>query len=243
MCLTVKSMLGVLVIAIAAGSIAIGGIPEKKKKKAKEPAEKPAVQPAAEILPRPVTPTPPRTNGSLFSDVTSRGDLFSDFKASRVGDLVFVNVVEVSTATVASGTKRDRDSGTLGGLVAAVGALPVPGAAVVGGVAGGLGTRKFEGKGSTQRQSALTARIAARVIGVLRNGDLVIEAQKSVNINKETECLILSGIVRQRDLSSDNDVPTTSVGDLIVQMNGKGVASADNAPGWLFRLFDKISPF
>jgi flagellar L-ring protein precursor FlgH len=244
MYLSVKSILGVLVLAIAAGSLAMGsGIPEKKKKKAKGPAEKPAVQPAAEILPPPVAPVPQRTNGSLFSDTASRGDLFSDFKARRIGDLVFVNVVEASTATVASGAKRDRDSGTLGGIIGAVGALPVPGAAVAGGVLGGIGTRKFEGKGSTQRQSALTARIAARVIEVLPNGDLRIEAQKSVNINKEAERLTLSGIVRQRDLSSNNDVPTTSVGDLNVQLNGKGVASADNAPGWLFRLFDKISPF
>jgi flagellar L-ring protein precursor FlgH len=244
MFLFVRSILGVLVIALAAGSLAMGGgITEKKKKKAKEPAEKPAVQPTAEIIPPPVAPAPQRTNGSLFSDATSRGDLFSDFKASRIGDLVFVNVVEASTATVSSGAKRDRDSGTLGGIIGAVGALPVPGAAVAGGVLGGIGTRKFEGKGSTQRTSALTARIAARVIEVLPNGDLRIEANKSVNINKETERLTLSGIVRQRDVSSNNDVPTTSVGDLNVQLNGKGVASADNAPGWLFRLFDKISPF
>jgi flagellar L-ring protein precursor FlgH len=244
MFLSVRSILGVLMITIMAVSLAMGGaIPEKKKKKGKEPAEKPVVKPAAEILPPPVAPVPQRTNGSLFSDATSRGDLFSDFKASRVGDLVFVNVVEASTATVSSGAKRDRDSGAIGGLVGAIGALPVPGAAIVAGVAGGIGTRKFEGKGSTQRQSALTARIAARVVEVLPNGDLRIEAQKSVNINKEAERLTLSGIVRQRDVSSNNDVPTTSVGDLNVQLNGKGVASADNAPGWLFRLFDKISPF
>ena len=77
----------------------------------------------------------------------------------------------------------------------------------------------------------------------LPNGDFRVEAQKLVKINKEDELLTLSGIVRRRDVSADNAVPTTMVGDLRVQLNGKGVASADNAPGWLFRLFEKISPF
>jgi flagellar L-ring protein precursor FlgH len=70
-----------------------------------------------------------------------------------------------------------------------------------------------------------------------------IEAEKLVKINKEDERLTLSGIVRPRDVSTDNTVVSTSVGELRVALNGKGVASADNAPGWLFRLLDKISPF
>jgi flagellar L-ring protein FlgH len=154
-----------------------------------------------------------------------------------------VDVIETSSATVTSNAKRNRDSGTLGGLVTVAGALPAPGAAVIAGAAGALGSRKFEGSGTTGRQSNLQARIAARVVEVLPNGDFRIEAQKVVTINKEDEKLVLHGIVRQRDISSDNAVPTTAVGDLRVQLSGKGVASADSAPGWLFRLFEKISPF
>jgi flagellar L-ring protein FlgH len=182
-------------------------------------------------------------NGSLFNEAAPGLDLVGDFRPRRVGDLVFVDVIETSSATVTSNAKRNRDTGTLGGLVTAAGALPAPGAAVVAGAAGALGTRKFEGSGTTGRQSRLQARIAARVVEVLPNGDFRIEAQKVVTINKEDEKLRLDGVVRQRDISSDNAVPTTAVGDLRVQLSGKGVASADNAPGWLFRFFEKISPF
>ncbi|HEX4949594.1 MAG TPA: flagellar basal body L-ring protein FlgH [Blastocatellia bacterium] len=182
-------------------------------------------------------------NGSLFTPDAQSTELLADFRARRIGDLVFVDVVEGSTASVSSTAKRTRDSGTLGGLVTAAGALPAPGAAVIAGAAGALGNRKFEGKGNTGRTSDLRSRIAARVIEVLPNGDLRIEALKTVRINEETEKLMLSGIVRQRDLTNDNVVLTTAVGDLHVELNGKGVASADNAPGWLFRLFEKIAPF
>ena len=192
----------------------------------------------------PDTTTPARpANGSLFTDNAPVGSLFSDFKARRVGDLVFIDIAEESTASVSSSAKRSRDSGTLGGLTGAVGAIPFGGAGTAASVLGGLGSRTFEGKGETGRQSRLTARVAARVLEIMPNGDLRVEAQKMVKINKEDEILTLSGIVRSRDVSAENAVPTTMVGNLRVALNGKGVASADNAPGWLFRLFERIAPF
>ncbi len=197
-------------------------------------------------------PTPPPAtineivkpaNGSLFSDSPVNGNLFRDFKAGQLGDLVFIDIDETSTATVTSGANRERDSGTVGGVVTAAGALPIPGAAIAGTIVGALGKRGYEGKGATERKSAIRARITARVIEVLPNGDLRIQAIKLVRINKETEQVAVTGIIRPNDLAADNSVPTALIGDLRVEFNGKGVASADNTPGWFFRLFDKISPF
>ncbi len=215
---------------------------EKKKKDKSKPEltvvkiEEP--QPIIEI-PAPQKPA----NGSLFTDTATNGNLLADFKARRIGDLVFVDIVESSEATVESSAKRNRDSGAVGGIGTLAGALPVPGAAVAGTIVGALGVRKYDGKGSTQRNSDVRARITARVVEVLPNGDLRIEALKLVRINKETEQVAVTGIVRPSDLNSDNAVQTISIGDLRVEFNGKGVASKDNAPGWLFRLFDKITPF
>jgi flagellar L-ring protein precursor FlgH len=215
---------------------------EKKKKNKSVPQlsivqveEKPPLIP----VPVPVKPS----NGSLFTDNASNANLLRDFKARQVGDLVFVDVVEESKATVNSTATRSRDSGNLGGIVPLVSALPVNGASTAGSVLTELGKRKFEGKGTTTRTSNVTARITARVIEVLPNGDLRIEAVKQVKINKETEQLAVTGIVRANDLAADNSIKTLFIGDLRVEMNGKGIASADNAPGWLFRFFDKISPF
>jgi flagellar L-ring protein precursor FlgH len=230
----------VMLVVLAASATDSAAWPWKKKKKEAE-STKPATVPVAEIKPTP--PPAPPANGSLFTDSASGASLVTNFKAQRIGDLVFIDVVEVSTATVSSSATRSRDSGTVAGLAGAVAALPSPTATVVSGVITGLGQRKFEGKGATQRQSAVKSRITARVVEVLPNGDLRIEANKLVKINKEDERLSLSGIVRQRDVSADNAVPSTAVGDLKLALNGKGVASADNQPGWLFRLIDKVSPF
>ena len=199
------------------------------------------IEEAAPAAPHAETPKP--ANGSLFSDGATSGNLFNDFKARRVGDLVFVDIVESSAATVESSANRSRDSGTSGGLTTVAGALPVPGAAIASTVIGALGKRKFEGSGTTQRTSDVRARITARVVEVLPNGDLRIQALKLVRINKETEQVAVTGIVRPSDLAADNSIQTVSVGDLRVELNGKGIASADNAPGWLSRMIDKVSPF
>jgi flagellar L-ring protein precursor FlgH len=216
---------------------------KKKNKKNKNQPELTVVK-IEETAPPPVTPEPQKpANGSLFTDNSVNGNLLADFKARRVGDLVFVDIVESSEAEVTSGAKRNRDSGAVGGIGTIAGALPVPGAAIAGTIVGALGKRNYEGSGSTQRNSDVRARITARVVEVLPNGDLRIEALKLVKINKETEQVAVTGIVRQTDLNSDNSIQTVAIGDLRVEFNCKGVASKDNAPGWLFRLFDKISPF
>lgn len=237
-----KALITLTLIAIASAAVISQTKPAKKSKKKDQPKltvvevnEAPPVVPDVVIL-RP-------TNGSLFTDNATNNDLLRDFKARQVGDLVFVDVVETNTATVSSNASRSRDSGNLAGIVPLVTALPINGAAVAGPILGEMGQRTFEGKGNTARTSNVRSRITARVIQVFPNGDMRIEAIKLVKINKETEQLAVTGIVRRNDLANDNSIATTSVGDLRVEFNGKGIASADNAPGWLFRLFDKISPF
>ena len=237
------SVLLVLILAVS-GASAQGDAKKEKKKKNKSAPELKVVEiedvpPAVEVAP----PAPKPNNGSLYTDSAANGSLLSDFKARRVGDLVFVEIVEESEATVESSAARKRDSGNLGGIVPLANSLPVSGAATAGTVLGELGRRKYEGNGTTERSSKLAERITARVTQVLPNGDLRIQAVKLVRINRETEQVAVSGIVRQTDLDKDNSIETIFIGDLRVEINGKGVASADNAPGWLFRFFDKISPF
>jgi flagellar L-ring protein FlgH len=223
---------------------------KKERKAKKEKVSLNKSQPELEIVALEKTPPIVRSaevqlpaNGSLFTEGAVNGSLLIDFKARRVGDLVFVDIVEASDASVNSGAKRERDSGNIAGLQPLIAALPIPGASIAAPVVGALGTRTYNGKGSTQRNSTVNARITARVVEVLPNGDLRIEALKLVRINKETEQVAVTGIVRPNDLSADNSIQTLAIGDLRVEFNGKGIASNDNAPGWLYRLFDKISPF
>src|SRR5258708_23217371 len=97
------------------------GWPKKKKKPQPTPT---VVLPVVEAKPAPA-PAPP-ANGSLFTDNAPNASLITNFKAQHVGDLVFIDVSEISTATVSSNASRSRDSGTAAGLSAAVAALRSP---------------------------------------------------------------------------------------------------------------------
>ena len=231
----------IFIILIACGT-SIAQDKKNKKKKKKSAPKLTVVEVETTPMPQAVKPEPAQ-NGSLYSPSAPNAALLVDFKARRVGDLLFVDVVETSTATVSSGADRSRDSGTAGGIATVAGALPISSAATIASSITGLGTREYSGSGSTQRNSNVSARITARVVEVLPNGDLRIQAVKKVKINKETELLAVTGIVRRRDIGADNSIRTISIGDLRVEFNGKGVASRDNAPGWLYRLFDKFNPF
>lgn len=191
----------------------------------------------------PPAPPPTPTTGSLFTDQGRLVNVYSEFRAQQIGDIVFVDIVETSAASVSSNAKNAREGSNLGAAVIA--AAPIPGqiAGAAAGVAGALGSRTFNGKGSTERNSQLRARIAAKVVEVLPNGDLRIEAQKQLKINRESEKLKLSGIVRLRDITPENSVLSTSIASLQVELNGKGVASSANGPGWLARFLEKIAPF
>ncbi|NNE65157.1 MAG: flagellar basal body L-ring protein FlgH [Pyrinomonadaceae bacterium] len=238
-----KSFIALIVLALSAG-FAFGQKNKRKKKKNSAPKLKVVeMENMPPIKSQNYIGQPSTENGSLYSDNAPNTNLLVDFKARSVGDLVFVDVVETSTATVSSGADRNRESGTAGGLSTLAGVLPFPGAADVSSVITGLGNREFSGSGSTKRNSNVTARITARVVEVLPNGDLRIQAMKQVKINKETELLAVTGIIRKKDISADNAIQTLLIGDLRVEFNGKGVASKDNAPGWLFRFFDLINPF
>lgn len=191
-------------------------------------------------------PPPPLTkpdNGSLFSDSARNLEVLIDLKPRQIGDIVFIDIVESNSASVSSSAKSSRQSGAVGGALLGLAPIPpefVPGA---GSLNNALGSRKFDGKGATERSSQLRARVAARVVEVLPNGDLRVEAEKRTKINRETEKLILSGYVRVRDISNENSIVSTSVADLKVTLNGKGIASNDNGTGWLVRLIEKYSPF
>src|SRR2546421_489244 len=95
MILSKYKLICVSIIALAVLTAPLSARADDKQKKKK----KSEAQPVSVTLPVP-PPLPPRpANGSLFSDYAPSYQLFADFTASRVGDLVFVDVIETSAAS------------------------------------------------------------------------------------------------------------------------------------------------
>lgn len=183
--------------------------------------------------------------GSLFSDRSL--DLYQDNRAHNIGDILVVDIVETSSGKKYAKTETERDSSISGDLTYLFRFAnwmhlqdpDIPGAQTIGANL----TNDFEGEGETERNSKLTATLSARVIDKTIDGNLVIRGYREVKVNNETQFIILSGIVRPSDISSENSIKSTHIADARIEYSGVGVIGEKQQPGWFARALDIIWPF
>lgn len=161
--------------------------------------------------------------------------LYSDCIARNVGDQLTVLIIEnsLASASARTNTKGEFDAEANAGGTGALDFIPL---------LSGSGSTKSEhkGTGTTTRQGSLRASVVTRVVEVLPNGDLRIEGQKSVVINGEKQLTILSGTVRQQDVTPSNTITSDLIGDAEISYKGKGVLANTERPGIFARIFDWI---
>ena len=196
----------------------------------------------------------PLSEASLWKEISSR-DLFQDLRAYKVGDLVTVNIVETSKASKKAGTQSSRESSVEAGIdnlmgwegklknLTSFGKPDVRNAYSNSSMLKGALTNSFTGSGTTTRDESMTASITARVMEVKPNGNLLIKGTREIKVNNETQFIILSGLIRPVDISPDNTVLSSYIGDAKIEYIGTGSLSDKQRPGWLARAVDFVWPF
>ncbi len=161
---------------------------------------------------------------------------YSPDKSFKVGDIITILIVESSTAQHKAGTKTDvRDdlgiklTHTIEKLKPLID---------TNNTLAGQASQKYGGLGSTQRESNVSAKIAAVVEEVLPNGNLKIEGHHKLNINDEDQEIIVTGIVRSKDISINNTIYSYQVADADISIKGTGVVQEAESPGWLTRILN-----
>ncbi len=209
-------------------------------------------------------PAPPPSAGSVWNGGTAGGSfLFFDEKASSVGDLVTVVIVEQTSAEGDAMTETDSQRTTSASLSSQVGfqtlvTAPFRGLMKVFGFDGsgpdgndgseinilqsGM-TTDFAGEGRTSRSGTFTGVITCRVVGLLPNGILHIRGRRSVVVNHEAQYISLEGLVRREDLTIENQVLSNSIAEMRLAYDGMGVIDDKQRPGWMTRVLDWIYPF
>ena len=184
---------------------------------------------------------------SLWSNTAS---LYEDFKAKRVNDLVTIRVVEDISGSGKADTTAKRSS-TLNAKVEDVLGLPpnlnfqnlYGHGYTFSPTVKGSTEEDFKGEGETTRQGKLIGIITAKVVEVMPNGNLFIESRKEITINNEKQILILRGMIRPMDVSTENTILSSKVADAQVYLVGDGIVQDKQSPGWLVRILDKVWPF
>jgi flagellar L-ring protein precursor FlgH len=193
----------------------------------------------ASLLPRTALPQ------SLWHDDSSRS-MFSDKRATSVGDIITIIVSETSSASKNNETKTEKQSG----LTAAITSFLYPQSA--GGFLAHKGQMpamsynsdlKHDGSGTISDSETVVAKIAVRVVDVLPNRNLVVEGRRETAFSDEHQTIVLRGVVRSDDVASDDTVYSYNVADATIQIIGKGTVSDSQNKGWFTRVWDKVNPF
>lgn len=97
--------------------------------------------------------------------------------------------------------------------------------------------------GQTLRKNKLVTTIACTVTEVYENGNLKIEGEKEVTVNREDTNIKMSGLVRARDITPQNTVRSDQIANADIKLKGKGPLWNNQRRGILTKILDWFSPF
>ena len=194
------------------------------------------------------TPRPAyRRGNSLWQDTSA--DFFRDPRAARVGDLVTVKISIKDKATLDNSSNRSRKSN---GDMDVNFTYDISAAATQQHLlAEGSGSfkpsvsseTKTDSQGAIERSENINLLVAAVVTDVLPNGNLVISGTQEVRVNFEVRVLSVAGIVRPRDISTDNAVSYEKIAEARISYGGRGRITEVQQPGWGQQIIDALAPY
>ncbi len=136
--------------------------------------------------------------------------LYTDIKARGVGDIVTILIVESTSGSQqsnlnSSGKSSLKADGSLSGNLTSV--LPLIGV-----------SSSFENdqtnQAGTAQKDGLTGKLTAVVTEVLPNGNLKIRGRRRLEVNGESYLLDVKGLVRPKDIASDNMVLSYNIANV-----------------------------
>ena len=182
------------------------------------------------------------TMGAIWTDNGRLAHLSTDVRAMRPHDLISVVVSESLAASTDGSVKNSRASNANSQITALFGLLHAGNALqslVNQSSAAGLNA---QGKSATN--SSLTTTLGGQVIDVLPNGMLVIEAARQVEFSQQTQTIVLRGLVRPEDISQQNQILSTAISSLELEVKGKGIINDyTRRQNPLVRLLEKVLVF
>jgi flagellar L-ring protein precursor FlgH len=164
-----------------------------------------------------------RTPGSIWSSEGRLVRLGTDAKAVRLHDVVSIVVSESLAASTDGGVKNSRSSNASSGLTGLFGKLKTGNS--LQNLLGATSASGLTAQGQSTTNSSLTTTFGAEVVDVLPNGMLVVQATRQLTFSQQTQLIKLRGLVRPEDVSSQNQVQSTAMTDLELEVTGKGIVN------------------
>ncbi|MBP2659596.1 MAG: flagellar L-ring protein [Firmicutes bacterium] len=167
---------------------------------------------------------------SLWSDTGASSSLYSDYRARAVGDTLTIIISESSSANRAGNAANSKTTSL--SMDAGTGIFHGIASATAG------NSDSFQAKGSIANTNNVTARMTAQVLEVKPNGDLIISGTQSIKQNGEEQKITISGIVRQADITADNTILSSYIGNAQIKIDGNGPIARKQRQGIIGQLLN-----
>ncbi|MBB5345363.1 flagellar basal body L-ring protein FlgH [Tunturibacter empetritectus] len=180
--------------------------------------------------------------GSIWTDNGRLTRINTDVRAMRPHDLISVVVSENLAASTDGTVKNSRASNASSSISGLIGTLRAGNA--LQNLINQTSTSGLNAQGTSATNSSLSTTFGGQVIEVLSNGMLVIEAARQVEFSQQTQTIILRGLVRPEDISQQNQVLSTAISSLELEVRGKGIINDyTHRQNVLVRLLQKVLIF
>ncbi len=188
-------------------------------------------------------------------------NLYSVDRARNVGDLLTISIAESSDSTKNEALSTSKtakasqaaDGGWFGSPVSGAtnmfqklsnnfkrlmnnGSLPIANYEID-------ASSSFDGSGKSTSDDALNMTVTVRVVDKLPNGVLVVRGDRKVIMRNESINMVVSGLVRMRDIDATNTIESKRVADAHIYYETNGEASRGGRPGFVWRIFQWLNPF
>ncbi|MAL16789.1 MAG: hypothetical protein CL670_08550 [Balneola sp.] len=133
---------------------------------------------------------------------TAQNSLYRDVKAKRIGDVITVVLQESTSGSSTSDNKQSTSSDGMASGSMSGSFLPFE-PTFGSGVNVNYGADQ---KNLSSQRQLLEGYISVQIVEVTQSGDLMVEGNRMTEVNGEIHKMSLSGIVRQNDVDSKNQV-------------------------------------
>jgi len=163
------------------------------------------------------------TAGSIWTDQGRLVRLSNDAKAARLHDVISIVVSESLAASTDGQVKNSRASSANSGFTALFGVRSAT--SKLANMLGQSSSSGLTAQGQSVTNSSLATTFGGEVVEVLPNGMLVIQATRQLTFSQQTQVIKLRGLVRPEDVSAQNQVASTAMTDLELEVTGKGIVN------------------
>jgi flagellar L-ring protein precursor FlgH len=180
------------------------------------------------------TPPLPHSAQSLF--VESGATIYRQQRASKVGDIVTVNIAINDQATLGNTTGRS---------TAATATAQADWSLLHSGSSKDdlTSTSTFQGQGNIARSEQIQVSVATIVTAVLPDGNLLLSGSQEVRVNYELRLLTVGGVVWPGDINRDNSIPYNKIAEARISYGGRGRLDEVQQPAWGQQIYDRLRPF